>query len=282
MTIGLMCSLLIFDYVEIAMKIRSISDAQVLMDVIDYLINNEDFLRRHSTAIARRLALLALEIYARVPVFPRSLFRPGDLSQRLIYDCDWYSFESLFLARVLDRNYVHRLSWISKTEIDFEAVYDSVNEDNESLQEWRRRSNPSLSMMMRVMLEIAKVIQYVDSMGVLLDYPLGLHDIHLDSEGHVKIFPLGSIFPLTLLSFEEDEPEYPGIPGNVFILGKVFYNFYFKSSTCLFEPQDLERPSEPEISEELWHIIQRCHTADPKSRPTIDEVVQEMECWKLD
>ncbi|KIL60352.1 hypothetical protein M378DRAFT_922927 [Amanita muscaria Koide BX008] len=42
MIIGLMYSLLSFDPVEIALRVRSISDAQVMMDVIDYFIDAVD------------------------------------------------------------------------------------------------------------------------------------------------------------------------------------------------------------------------------------------------
>lgn len=86
MTIDLICSLLNFDYVETALRVRSVSDGQLLVDVIDYLINNEDFQRRHSTTIARSAARLALEVHTRVPVLPRSLFCSDDLSQHFILE----------------------------------------------------------------------------------------------------------------------------------------------------------------------------------------------------
>ncbi|KIL71493.1 hypothetical protein M378DRAFT_223385 [Amanita muscaria Koide BX008] len=39
------------------------------------------------------------------------------------------------------------------------------------------------------------------------------------------------------------------------------------------------RPREPEIPDKAWQLIQWCCTEDPKERPTIDQLVQEMESW---
>ncbi|KIL62424.1 hypothetical protein M378DRAFT_165794 [Amanita muscaria Koide BX008] len=114
-------------------------------------------------------------------------------------------------------------------------------------------------------------------MDVLLDNAFDLSNIVLDSVCHVKVFPWGFILPLTHLSSEQVHQS------NTFTLGRIFYEVYFD------EPyikdgmlQDPVRPSDREINDELWHVIQRCCAKDPKSRPTIDEVVQEMESWKLD
>ncbi|KAM6497629.1 hypothetical protein JOM56_005577 [Amanita muscaria] len=76
-TIQLVCSLLRFDRAEIAMRLRSILDAQNLVDVIDELINNEYFCSDYSADISCNAVRLALEIYSRVPVLPRSLFSEG-------------------------------------------------------------------------------------------------------------------------------------------------------------------------------------------------------------
>ena len=45
--------------------------------------------------------------------------------------------------------------------------------------------------------------------------------------------------------------------------------------------QVVKRPAEPEIRDDVWSLIQRCCAEDPKSRPTIDEVVTEMESWSF-
>ncbi|KAM6490740.1 hypothetical protein JOM56_014083 [Amanita muscaria] len=147
MIIDLMCSLLNFDYVEAAMRVRSISDGQLLVDFIDYLINNEEFLNQHSTAIACRAARFAMEVHARVPVLPHSLFCPGDLSRPLAFTVLYPPlFTSMFMGRILDRNYVLRVSCVFK-EGSLEIVHNSMN--YEPIEEWRR-SNPGSVMMLRV------------------------------------------------------------------------------------------------------------------------------------
>ncbi|KIL66773.1 hypothetical protein M378DRAFT_160266 [Amanita muscaria Koide BX008] len=40
-----------------------------------------------------------------------------------------------------------------------------------------------------------------------------------------------------------------------------------------------DRPSDPAIREDAWQLIQWCCADDPKTRPTMDQVVQEMESW---
>ena len=40
-----------------------------------------------------------------------------------------------------------------------------------------------------------------------------------------------------------------------------------------------KRPTQPEIHDEVWSLIQRCCAEDTKSRPTMDEIVEEMESW---
>ncbi|KAM6490731.1 hypothetical protein JOM56_014074 [Amanita muscaria] len=252
-----LCSLLSFDYVETAMKVRSISDGQVLVNVIDYLINNGDFFSRHATAIAHRAARLALEVHARVPVLPRSAFCSGDLPQHSILN--QYSllslFTPMFMARILDHNYVLRVLWMFK-EGRLQIVHDSMN-TCESLREWRR-SNSGLVMMLRVMLEVAKAIQYVDSMDVLLHSSFDLDEIFLDSKSHVKIFPWGDILPMTRLSAGEVHQM------NKFTLGCIFYELYFDvdlyRNQFQFKDgmfQGPERLSEPEISDELWKLCRK-------------------------
>ncbi|KAM6489913.1 hypothetical protein JOM56_014492 [Amanita muscaria] len=85
-TIELMRSLLCFDYAEIAKRVFSVADAQILMDFIDSLTNDSYFLTQCVPDTARQAVCLALETYARVPVLPRSLFSNSDVCP----GHDWY------------------------------------------------------------------------------------------------------------------------------------------------------------------------------------------------
>ncbi|KIL57834.1 hypothetical protein M378DRAFT_15982 [Amanita muscaria Koide BX008] len=69
-----MSSLLAFDYAETAARVRSISDAQKLIDIIGLLANNESFVSKYGPDAARKVAFLGSEIFARVPFLPRSPF----------------------------------------------------------------------------------------------------------------------------------------------------------------------------------------------------------------
>ncbi|KIL65499.1 hypothetical protein M378DRAFT_530557 [Amanita muscaria Koide BX008] len=101
-------------------------------------------------------------------------------------------------------------------------------------------------MMLQVMLKVAEAIQYLNSMGILLHNDFDLDDIYLDSECHVKIVPLTSGAPGP---YEDEMPD----EENVLLLGIAFYELYFDVDLCRDDIIEcLERPSEPEISEELW------------------------------
>jgi serine/threonine protein kinase len=43
----------------------------------------------------------------------------------------------------------------------------------------------------------------------------------------------------------------------------------------------VDQPTEPEIHEDVWSLIRRCLEEDPKNRPTMDEIVKEMESWSF-
>ena len=42
-----------------------------------------------------------------------------------------------------------------------------------------------------------------------------------------------------------------------------------------------KRLTEPNIHDDVWSLIQRCCAEDAKSRPTMDEIVEEMESWSF-
>ncbi|KIL67189.1 hypothetical protein M378DRAFT_296448 [Amanita muscaria Koide BX008] len=74
-----MSSLLAFDYAETVARVRTVSDAQKLIDLIDLLTNNECFLSQCGRDAACKAVRLASEIFSRVPHLPPSLFlnKPG-------------------------------------------------------------------------------------------------------------------------------------------------------------------------------------------------------------
>ncbi|KAM6499321.1 hypothetical protein JOM56_004829 [Amanita muscaria] len=72
--IDYMSSLLVFDCAETVARVRCISDAQNVIDIIDLLTNNESFTTRCGPQAARKAAHLASAIFARVPLLQRSLF----------------------------------------------------------------------------------------------------------------------------------------------------------------------------------------------------------------
>ncbi|KAM6489892.1 hypothetical protein JOM56_014704 [Amanita muscaria] len=84
--INRMSSLLAFDYAGIAARVRGVSDAQKLIDLIDLLTNNESFISHCGPDATRTAAYLASEIFARVPVLPRSLSGCFNRPHRLDWD----------------------------------------------------------------------------------------------------------------------------------------------------------------------------------------------------
>ena len=45
--------------------------------------------------------------------------------------------------------------------------------------------------------------------------------------------------------------------------------------------QVVKRLTEPEIHDDVWGLIQRCCAEDSESRPSMDEIVKEMESWSF-
>ncbi|KIL58857.1 hypothetical protein M378DRAFT_292189 [Amanita muscaria Koide BX008] len=71
-------SLLAFDHSETARRVRSVSDAQNLIDLVELLVNDRSFLDKCGPDAARKAAYLASDIFARIPLLPRS-FLSGPL-----------------------------------------------------------------------------------------------------------------------------------------------------------------------------------------------------------
>jgi hypothetical protein len=42
-----------------------------------------------------------------------------------------------------------------------------------------------------------------------------------------------------------------------------------------------KRPTQPNMRDEIWSLIQHCCAEDTESRPTMDEIIEEMESWSF-
>ncbi|KIL61224.1 hypothetical protein M378DRAFT_167209 [Amanita muscaria Koide BX008] len=225
-TIQLVCSLLRFDHAEIAMRLRSISDAQNVVDLIDELINNTYLCSDYAADISCNAVHLTLDIFARVPVLPRSLFSrrtvgphhsilslfPRESQTELL-------FQTAFICKVLDPSHIVRVSWVYDRYNSLFSVVDKVNENNESLSQWRKRSNPNSVTRIRVMLEVAKAIRYLHSMGILLHHYVDSNDIYLDSELHARFH----FFGLTAHYANVTRRFILARSAHIFLFGCLFY-----------------------------------------------------------
>ncbi|KIL61749.1 hypothetical protein M378DRAFT_166528 [Amanita muscaria Koide BX008] len=107
-----MLSLLVFDYAEIMARVRTVSDAQKLIDLIDLLTNNECILSQCDPDAVCKAVSLASEIFARVPLLPQSLFlnNPNGYSWYTNADNDSSLFEvSLCIPRALLTMFMRKL-----------------------------------------------------------------------------------------------------------------------------------------------------------------------------
>ncbi|KIL58439.1 hypothetical protein M378DRAFT_170606 [Amanita muscaria Koide BX008] len=64
---------------------------------------------------------------------------------------------------------------------------------------------------------------------------------------------------------------------NIFSFGILFYRVLFNK--YYGEVTFNTRPRKSEIPDNVWQLIQWCWVKERKKRPTIDQVVQEMESW---
>ncbi|KAM6492935.1 Protein kinase-like domain containing protein [Amanita muscaria] len=176
----------------------------------------------------------------------------GNLSHSSIVPCLGICFQSGIMARV------------------------SPSLEKEPLDRWRS-SNPSVSKIRATLLEVAKAIQYIHSLGTVLGYSFYAGDIYLDSDNHVKFqYPCFRLNDLCQGRF-----DYDGF-GKVSTSEDDIHHFGLLIYEVIFNKRFGEvRPSEPEIPDNVWKLIQWCCASDPKKRPTIDQVVHELESWIL-
>jgi len=158
-----------------------------------------------------------------------------------------------------------------------------------TLSQWRRKANPPGLEIRDRMLEVARAVQYIHSLGLVLCW-LPRDYILIDSNFHAKV--LGLCMSLQCLSETPLDhmslhlPELRTREYNIFRFGCIYYEIYFgvemdPSSKVENRTQVVKRLTEPEIPDDEWDLIQRCCAEDPKSRPAIDEIVKEMESWSF-
>jgi serine/threonine protein kinase len=163
--------------------------------------------------------------------------------------------------------------------------------ENGTLRQWRRRSDPIIIIKIyEHLLEVAKAIQYMHSLGIMLAYVIRGDNIFIDSNRCAKLFGEGlslqylSETPARLIGYRKDRLRREA---DVMMFGCLFYEIYFNvdiGTRCRWEFTSGTIPTSPpregpEIQDHAWQLIQRCYAEDPDSRPTMDEVVEEMESW---
>ncbi|KIL54222.1 hypothetical protein M378DRAFT_862622 [Amanita muscaria Koide BX008] len=142
------------------------------------LTNDDHFLSQYGPDTACKMVRLALEIYARVPVLPRSVFSNGDVCPghdwRGRIDIDFeIRCQTALLRRISDHNYVVPLLRIYEKD-DHLWFVDSITNESKSLQTWRHMPNRSSVKKIRAMLEVAKAIRYLHSIGTVFDFNIEL------------------------------------------------------------------------------------------------------------
>ncbi|KIL68706.1 hypothetical protein M378DRAFT_823594 [Amanita muscaria Koide BX008] len=174
--------------------------------------------------------------------------------------------------RVLDKNYIH---------LDMELLEDSlIAYDYGSLRgnTWRQILPLDSNTVIEIVLDVATAIQYFHSMGFMPSPSFTFGDVYLD----LSLRPRIRFDAVTVIKgFDEEE--------SIFAFGCFFYAAYFNIDTVfdtVFGTEEqreiiVERPSSPKIPEYAWQLIQRCCAEDSGSRPTIEQVVKEMETWRI-
>ncbi|KAM6504114.1 hypothetical protein JOM56_001057 [Amanita muscaria] len=169
-----MCTVLYFDCVEIVARIPSLLDAQNLVDVIVDMLDEKLFLNRYGSGAGRKAVLLVFEIYAKMPVLPRSLSLDGSVRFDIEkWNCRSTEIEilcqSALIGKILKSEYIVPVMRVCEEEGKFTFVGGNGYE-RESLRRWRTRACPSFGTVIQVMLEVAKAFRYLHSMGVILHY----------------------------------------------------------------------------------------------------------------
>ncbi|KIL68686.1 hypothetical protein M378DRAFT_821885 [Amanita muscaria Koide BX008] len=226
-----------------------------------------------------KAARLVLRIFGRMPVLPRSLFLnvkripgEGDITLGITFRCN-----AALIWRVLDQNYVHLEMGLQEHSliIPFNQYVRS--------EKWRQVLPLDFNTVIELVLDVARAIQYLHSMGVTPGNLLDFRAVYLDLSLRPRIRIATGY--LTLNPFMGSRSERSLYERSIFAFGCFFYAAYFNTTIDIHTSVEarrgivVRRPSKPEIPENAWKLIQCCCAEDPKNRPTIDEVVKEMETW---
>ncbi|KAM6503617.1 hypothetical protein JOM56_000560 [Amanita muscaria] len=132
-------------------------------------------------------------------------------------------------------------------------VSPSPENDTLQLHKWRQSNNLSVAKIQQIIFQVANIIQYVHSFGIALHPAVewGVH--YLDSDEHATV-------------------QCPSFSPSCLSDSQVLFNYPDEFTIEI-------RPEEPQIPDNVWQLIQWCCGEDPKERPMIDQVIQEMESW---
>ncbi|KIL58832.1 hypothetical protein M378DRAFT_170104 [Amanita muscaria Koide BX008] len=199
--IDCMSCLLAFDGSDTARRVRSVSDAQKLIDVVDLLINNRSFLRQCGPDVACQAAHLVSEIFARVPLLPESLFlnRPTNNGGWVTIGILEVVCQRALISRILDHNYILPVLGIEASIDGLYFNHGSIYEQYESVDQWLQRSSPNFVTRIRLMVEVARTIRYIHSMDIILDtdFIQSVSFFYLDSNLRAKVRFIGSFARLS-------------------------------------------------------------------------------------
>ncbi|KIL55407.1 hypothetical protein M378DRAFT_173659 [Amanita muscaria Koide BX008] len=284
--IKLLNDILHFESSEIARRVRFVSDAQKLVDLLVYLIDEKNALNRIQPDATRKATLLALDVFARAPILPSSPFLHGD---NKLHPHPWTDgipiqilSQTIFAGRILDRRYIVPVLVVERGFKGKDGVWlvsGDAGGNDLPMEEWRQSSIPS-SMRAQVMLGLAKAIQYFHSMGIVLHGEFGSNDVFLDSALHPKIRCLCSFSRIPL---EQSSKAWFSPTDNIFSFGCLFYELFSVVDT---KPSSSTKQRRHLIADRpykyVWQLIQECCAEDLGNRPTMDEIVQEIESWTID
>ncbi|KAM6502603.1 hypothetical protein JOM56_002580 [Amanita muscaria] len=205
-------SILHFNCAEVVAKVRSISDAQRLIDLLVHLVDEKCMLSQYKPDATSKAAQLVLRIFDMIPVLPRSL------NMKDIYSYDkagidggvYFKFQKdrcrfVLMWRVLDKNYIH---------LDMELQEDSLIPDNVSLwyNAWLQILPLDSNTVIELVLDVATAIQYFHSMGFMPSPSFTFGDVYLD----LSLRPRIRFDAVTVITgFDEEE--------SIFAFGRFFY-----------------------------------------------------------